>query len=449
MPVIVARGLGRRGRWSCAAARRIGASRPRAARGRARDLVRGVRLARSRPRRRSALRARSATGTRSAPCSSCRVRSRGSSAGFALQPPGAYGSSRSSRPRCSAPSRFARAQRPPPGLALVAGRRRSRCSARGARRSAVASAGSATRAVLVGTSGWELRYEPGAPLTGVAARIADAGITERRLALWHDALDDRAATSPRGSATARSGSDESHGARRSRHDLRAQRVPGARRPSWGGRASPLMVLLVAWALRPAGGRHATPDVVTALSQPWRWRGRDPRMRRLRVALPGRAPVAPPRSSGPASSPAGQGATDEGGTRPAESHEARDAAVRPVVASAPRRRGDPAVPPGRSGGGRDRAAGLGARARARASRLARAAAGRLDDVLDHGGGGVVVTFDDGTPDFHELVVPLLERYRVPGHAVPRHPAGRDRSGGHLGPALGGRGHRARERRVAYA
>ena len=38
--------------------------------------------------------------------------------------------------------------------------------------------------------------------------------------------------------------------------------------------------------------------------------------------------------------------------------------------------------------------------------------RLDDVLDHGVGGVVVTFDDGTPDFHELVVPLLERYRVP-------------------------------------
>ena len=38
--------------------------------------------------------------------------------------------------------------------------------------------------------------------------------------------------------------------------------------------------------------------------------------------------------------------------------------------------------------------------------------RLDDVLDHGGGGVVVTFDDGTPDFHEVVVPLLERYRVP-------------------------------------
>jgi peptidoglycan/xylan/chitin deacetylase (PgdA/CDA1 family) len=37
---------------------------------------------------------------------------------------------------------------------------------------------------------------------------------------------------------------------------------------------------------------------------------------------------------------------------------------------------------------------------------------LDDVLEAGGGGVVITFDDGTPDFHEHVVPLLERYRVP-------------------------------------
>jgi len=38
---------------------------------------------------------------------------------------------------------------------------------------------------------------------------------------------------------------------------------------------------------------------------------------------------------------------------------------------------------------------------------------VDDVLDGDrGGGVVVTFDDGSPDFHETVVPLLERYRVP-------------------------------------
>jgi peptidoglycan/xylan/chitin deacetylase (PgdA/CDA1 family) len=37
---------------------------------------------------------------------------------------------------------------------------------------------------------------------------------------------------------------------------------------------------------------------------------------------------------------------------------------------------------------------------------------LDQVLIGDGGGVVVTFDDGTPDFHEHVVPVLDRYRVP-------------------------------------
>ncbi len=37
---------------------------------------------------------------------------------------------------------------------------------------------------------------------------------------------------------------------------------------------------------------------------------------------------------------------------------------------------------------------------------------LDDVLDQGGGGVVISFDDGTPDFHETVVPMLARYRLP-------------------------------------
>jgi len=36
---------------------------------------------------------------------------------------------------------------------------------------------------------------------------------------------------------------------------------------------------------------------------------------------------------------------------------------------------------------------------------------LDDALG-GRGGVVVTFDDGTPDFHADVLPLLVRHRVP-------------------------------------
>jgi peptidoglycan/xylan/chitin deacetylase (PgdA/CDA1 family) len=38
---------------------------------------------------------------------------------------------------------------------------------------------------------------------------------------------------------------------------------------------------------------------------------------------------------------------------------------------------------------------------------------LDRLLADGrDGGVVVTFDDGTPDFHQTVLPLLVRYRVP-------------------------------------
>jgi peptidoglycan/xylan/chitin deacetylase (PgdA/CDA1 family) len=39
---------------------------------------------------------------------------------------------------------------------------------------------------------------------------------------------------------------------------------------------------------------------------------------------------------------------------------------------------------------------------------------LDQVLTDGAGGVVVTFDDGTPDFAETVVPLAVEHRVPVH-----------------------------------
>lgn len=38
---------------------------------------------------------------------------------------------------------------------------------------------------------------------------------------------------------------------------------------------------------------------------------------------------------------------------------------------------------------------------------------LDGALSNGArGGVAVTFDDGTPDFHELALPVLVRHRVP-------------------------------------
>lgn len=39
---------------------------------------------------------------------------------------------------------------------------------------------------------------------------------------------------------------------------------------------------------------------------------------------------------------------------------------------------------------------------------------LEDAVADGHGGVVVTFDDGTPDFHGTVLPLLVEHRVPVH-----------------------------------
>jgi O-antigen ligase len=55
-------------------------------------------------------------------------------------------------------------------------------------RVAVVLCGLATAAVLASTLWLGAVYEPGRPPTEIAARVADAGITERRLALWHDAL---------------------------------------------------------------------------------------------------------------------------------------------------------------------------------------------------------------------------------------------------------------------
>lgn len=46
------------------------------------------------------------------------------------------------------------------------------------------------------------------------------------------------------------------------------------------------------------------------------------------------------------------------------------------------------------------------------RLARSGRVRSLDRALAGEGGVVVTFDDGTPDFHEEVLPVLDRHRLP-------------------------------------
>ena len=73
------------------------------------------------------------------------------------------------------------------GVALVLVAGFALLGTRGAR-IAVAICGVAVAAALVGTIWLGVGYEPGAPLSGVAGRVADTGITERRLALWHDAL---------------------------------------------------------------------------------------------------------------------------------------------------------------------------------------------------------------------------------------------------------------------
>jgi O-antigen ligase len=74
------------------------------------------------------------------------------------------------------------------GAALVAVAALACFGTKGAR-TAVMACGAATAIVLAATIWMGATYQPGRPPTGVAARIADAGITERRLALWHDALE--------------------------------------------------------------------------------------------------------------------------------------------------------------------------------------------------------------------------------------------------------------------
>ncbi len=72
------------------------------------------------------------------------------------------------------------------GLALVAITLLALAGRRGTR-AAVVMCGTATALVLTGTVWLGLAYQPGQRLTGPSAAIADAGITERRFALWHDA----------------------------------------------------------------------------------------------------------------------------------------------------------------------------------------------------------------------------------------------------------------------
>jgi O-antigen ligase len=132
---------------------------------------------------------------------------------------------------------------------------------RGAR-TAVIACGVATLAVLLITGWLGASYERGRPLPSVAASIVDVGITERRIALWHDALEIVSAT-PWGIGQGRFG-QTSPTALEDRDTIYAHNEFLETAAELGVAAAIVMVLLVAWAFaRLVVTRHA--DVVTAVS----------------------------------------------------------------------------------------------------------------------------------------------------------------------------------------
>jgi O-antigen ligase len=129
-------------------------------------------------------------------------------------------------------------------------------------RAAVVLCGLATAAFLASTLWLGAVYEPGRPQAGIAARVADAGITERRLTLWHDALA-IAADQPAGIGHGQFGRT-SPTALEDRDTIYAHNefLEQAAELGWAGMV--LTVLLVAWLfLRLAITPGA--DAVTALS----------------------------------------------------------------------------------------------------------------------------------------------------------------------------------------
>ena len=129
-------------------------------------------------------------------------------------------------------------------------------------RSAVIVSGIATLAVLSLTVWLGASYERGRPPTGLAASIVDIGITERRIALWHDALVITSAT-PTGIGHGAFGRT-SPTALGDRDAIFAHHEFLETSAELGVAAAVLMVLLIAWGfVRLAVTRHA--DVVTAVS----------------------------------------------------------------------------------------------------------------------------------------------------------------------------------------
>jgi O-antigen ligase len=120
----------------------------------------------------------------------------------------------------------------------------------------------AAAAVLVGTIWLGAIHDPARPLSGLADRIADAGITERRLSLWHDALT-IAGRHPWGIGHGRFRT-MSPTAIADRDATFAHNEYLERNAELGWLGMTLTILLVAWAfVRLAVNPHA--DIVTAVS----------------------------------------------------------------------------------------------------------------------------------------------------------------------------------------
>jgi O-antigen ligase len=120
----------------------------------------------------------------------------------------------------------------------------------------------ATFGVLAVTIRSGASYLPGRPPSGFAASLADAGITERRLALWHDALD-ITRTAPSGIGHGRFG-ETSPTALSDRDTIYAHNEFLETSAELGVGAGVLMVLLIAWAFaRLAVTRR--PGLVAAIS----------------------------------------------------------------------------------------------------------------------------------------------------------------------------------------
>lgn len=131
-----------------------------------------------------------------------------------------------------------------------------------AARTAVTISAAATLMVLALTVWLGVSFDSARPPTGLAAAIVDAGITERRLALWHDALEITEAT-PSGIGHGAFGTT-SPTALDDRDTIYAHNEFLETSAELGVAAAALLVLLVGWAfVRLAVTRHA--DVVTAVA----------------------------------------------------------------------------------------------------------------------------------------------------------------------------------------